>query len=69
MTLEKAIKIFNKNYDKKVVAYSKKDGFFILITEDRGLIDCNYYIVVSEKIIIPTNPIIIDLNENEVYKV
>ena len=68
MTIKEAIKVFNSQYNNKVVAYTYYENFIVLITEDNGTIGCNYYIVLDNKHILPTNPIIIDLDDTQVKR-
>lgn len=70
MTIKEAINVFNKSEyrNNKVVAYTSYKGFIILITEDNGYIGSNYYIVLDNKHIMPTNPMIINLNESQIKR-
>ena len=69
MTIKEAIKIFNNICpNKKVIGYTDYQGFKVVITEFTGDIESNYYIIVDKEHVLPTNPIMINLDDQKVVK-
>lgn len=69
MGIKEAIKVFNSQFkDKKVIGYTRYKSFIVVITESNKNIESNYYIVVDSKHVLPTNPIMIDLDEKKIIR-
>lgn len=68
MSVKEAIQIFRKKYKDKVVGYTRYQGHIVLITEFDGTLKSNHYIIIDKDKIMPTNPMIIDLDEKRVIK-
>ena len=67
MGIEAAISIFRSQFkDKKIIGYYKYEKYVVIITKFDGKIESNYYIVIDKEHILPTNPIMIDLDEKKV---
>ena len=70
-SIEEALSVFKREYpESKPIKYAKlKNGYLIVTKYTPGLLECNYYIVDTRKVITPTNPYLCKANSLKFFNV